>query len=256
MKLAEKQAGSDERRSRPEPKSTGPHRSGLAGKKPPPKAAPSEGEEAQAADAASKDFEVRKIVADAVQLGYDVIEDNLALGRAAADRLSAGAYGFDHAKDDVGELSKRLVQLARDLGMVWFDLLEAVVQDTTLREALKPKPKGPKPPSKNPRPGDPASGRPLPSVGCHVQGNDRASADPFLLSRPEGPTRLTVAGLHSPTRGLPPITKVTFVAGKDPTPIVAMIAVPPDQPAGVYNGTVCDYDTHAPLGTLTVRVTA
>ena len=232
MKLAEKQAGSDDRRRRPESEHTGPDRSGAAGKKRPPKAAPYEDEEAQPADAASKDFEVRKIVADAVELGYDVIEDNLALGRAAADRFSAGAYGLDHAKDDVGELSKRLVQLARDLGMVWFDLLEAVVQDTTLREALKPKPKRPKQPSKTPRPGDPAPGRPLPSVKCQINGPDRASADDFLLSRPEGPTRLTVAGLHSPTRGLPPITNVTFMPGKDPNPIVAMIAVPPDQPAG------------------------
>jgi hypothetical protein len=252
--VAEKQAGSDERRRRPEPARTGPIRSGPAGKKPSRNSAPSgpEEEEEEAApplDAGSTDSEVHRIVADAVKLGYDVIGQNLQQGRAAADRFSAGSYGLHHAKDDVGELSKRLVQLTRDLATVGFDLLAAVVRDPTLHEALKPKPI-----PKDPPPADEAPARSPVRVGCQVKGNDRASASPFFLSQPEGPSLLTVAGLYSPDRSLPPITRIAFLASDDGSSIIATITVPADQPGGVYSGVVCDDKTHAPLGTLTVRV--
>jgi hypothetical protein len=91
-------------------------------------------------------------------------------------------------------------------------------------------------------------------VGCQVKSNGRASAEPFYLSQPEGPSVLTVAGLHSPDQSLPPITKIAFMASDDGTCIIARINVPDDQPDGVYSGVVCDDKTHAPLGTLTVRV--
>jgi hypothetical protein len=250
MKLAEKQAGGDERHRRPEPAHTRPIRSGAAGKKTSQKSAPSGQAEAPPVDAVSRESEVHQLVADAVQLGYDVIGENLRQGRAAADRFSAGSYGLDHAKDDVGELSKRLVQLARDLGTVWFDLLAAVVRDPNLREALKPKPI----PTKDPPPRDEAPARSPASVGCQVNGNDNASASPFFLSQPEGPARLSVAGLYSPDRSLSPITKIAFLASDDRSSIIAVITVPADQPAGLYSGVVCDDETHAPLGTLTVRV--
>ena len=253
MKLAEKKAGDDERLRRPEPARTGPIRSGATGKKPSPMSAPSASAE-EAADASvdtSTDSEVHRIVADAVKLGYDVIGQNLQQGRAAADRFSAGAYGLHHAKDDVGDLSKRLAQLARDLGTVGFDLLAAVARDPTFREALTPKPI-----PKDPPPGGETHTNSPTKVGCQVKGNDRASASPFYLSQPEGPAVLTVAGLHSPDTSLPPITRVAFVASDDGSCIIARITVPADQPDGVYSGVVCDDQTHGPLGTLTVRVKA
>jgi hypothetical protein len=251
MKLAKKQAGSDERRRRPEPTRTGPIRSGPAGKKPSPKSAPSGPAEAPPADAASSESEVQRIVADAVRLGYDVIGQNLEQGRAAADRFSAGSYGMHHAKDDVGALSGRFAQLARDLGTVWFDLLAAVLRDPTLQEALKPKPV----PVPDPKPGDDAPARSPVRVGCQVRGNDKASAAPLVLSQPDRPSRLSVAGLYSPDRSLPPITNLAFLASDDGGSIIAVITVPGDQPAGTYSGVVCDEGTHAPLGTLSVQVT-
>ena len=120
MNVAENKASGDERLRRPEPERTGPIRSGARAKKPSPTSAPSaSAEEAAPADASvdtSTDSEVHRIIADAVKLGYDVIGQNLQQGRAVADRFSAGSYGLTHAKDDIGDLSKRLVQLARDLG--------------------------------------------------------------------------------------------------------------------------------------------
>lgn len=249
MNVAQNKAGGDKRLRRPEPARTGPIRSGATGKKPSASA-----EEAAPADASadtSTDSEVHRIVADAVKLGYDVIGQNLQQGRAAADRFSAGAYGLHHAKDDVGDLSKRLAQLARDLGTVGFDLLAAVARDPTFRDALAPKPIPNYPPS-----GDEAPTNSPTKVGCQVKGNDRASASPFYLSQPEGPSVLTVAGLHSPDPSLPPITKIAFMASDDGTCIIARITVPADQPDGVYSGVVCDDKTHAPLGTLTVQVKA
>jgi hypothetical protein len=251
MKLAEKKAGGDKRRRRPEPMRAGPTRSAAAGKKPLRKPAPSGAAEPPPVDAASTESDVQRIVADAVRLGYDVIGQNLQQGRAAADRFSAGAYGVDHARDDVSALGGRLVQLARDLGTVWFDLLGAVLRDPTLQEALKPKPVPEKPP-----PGNDAPARSPVTVGCQVKGNARASAAPFFLSQPEQPSLLSAAGLYSPDRSLPPITNLTFLASDDGSSIIAVINVPADQPAGTYSGVVCDEATHAPLGTLSVQVKA
>jgi hypothetical protein len=61
--------------------------------------------------------------------------------------------------------------------------------------------------------------------------------------------------LYSPDRSLPAITRIAFLASDDGSSIIATITVPADQPAGTYSGVVCDDETHAPLGTLSVQVT-
>lgn len=188
-----------------------------------------------------------KVIADAVRLGYQVVGDNLRHGRDVADRFSAGAYRPRDVRDDVGQLSSRLMQLARDLGTVGFDLLGAVLRDPTLHEALRP---NPAPPHGNLRAEAPRQV----NVGCTIKGNSKATAEPVVLSKPPRPSPLIVAGLHSPDPSRPPISNISFLASDDGVSIIATITVPPDQPPGTYSGVVCDEKTHTPLGSMTVRV--
>ncbi|HEY9219278.1 MAG TPA: hypothetical protein VIO94_14610 [Phenylobacterium sp.] len=240
--MASKKGGAP-RMTRPEPARTGPKRN--AGMVPPPGPIDPPGVGVGPDD--PRDSEIHKIVADAVKLGYDVLGQNLSQGRSAADRLRVGAYGAGEVQDDVSQLSGRLAQMARDLATVWFDLIGAVVRDPALHEALRPKPTPP------PSGGDRPSSEPV-KVGCVVKGNDRAKAAPLYLSQPDNPSRLTVAGLHSPETKLPPITNIAFMASDDAEHVMVVITVPADQAPGVYSGVVCDAGSHAPLGTLSVQV--
>lgn len=262
----EQDAGGDRQR-RSEPTRTGPKRTGfsdsaaasepaaLTEERPlpdadgPPGPAPEAAEGAASAAALGEEPGVHEVVAHAVRLGYDVIGENLRQGRDAADRMSAGVYKARHAKQDLEQVSRRILHLARDLGVTGFDLLGAVLRDPKLEEVVRRRPLPAEPPT--PAPAD----RHAPiKVGCVLRGNSRATADPLLLTQPERPSTLAIAGLHSHLHPERPLLDITFLASNDGQSIMALIQVPEDQPTGVYNGVVCDGLTHAPLGTLTVKV--
>ena len=61
------------------------------------------------------DAAVDEVVAHAVRVGYQVIGENIRQGRVAADRLRAGDYSMRELPDELGQLSRRLLQLTRDL---------------------------------------------------------------------------------------------------------------------------------------------
>lgn len=206
--------------------------------------------------------DIDKVVADAVRLGYEVIGENLRQGRVAADRFSAGQYGVKDIPDDMAAVGGRLLQLMRDLGTTWFDLIHAVVRDPKLREVLQPQPIAPVTPGGSKPPVTPPTGTapiapfmPIP-LACIVRGNVVASAAPTVLLQPAAPAMLSLAGLYSPDRTLPPITRVAFTAAADGGGVVAIVTIPDDQPAGTYSGVIADAVAHTPLGTLTVRVGA
>ena len=171
--MANNDGADPERPRRPEPSRTKPIRSGLSGAKataeraePPPSPQPAAQPDADSTEDAVEQAAVHQIVADAVRLGYDVVGENLRLGRIAADRFSAGQYGAREAKHDVAQLGKRVVQLSRDLSTVWFDLLGAVLRDPNLREALRPR-DTPERPGGSPPPRVPVR------VECKIKGNSQ-----------------------------------------------------------------------------------
>ena len=63
-------------------------------------------------------------VAYGAQLGYQVIEEHLRRGQAAAQRVSARQSESDPFRPDVQELLRRVLRSAADVGAVWFDLLD------------------------------------------------------------------------------------------------------------------------------------
>lgn len=238
--------------ARPEPARTGPIRTGLADPGTPPLGAdPTDPATADPANCAPG--QVHTVIADAVRIGYDVINENLRQGRAAANAHSAGQYRLEHVSDDLAQLGSRLVQLSRDLGTTWFDLVGAVLADPAIQAAVTHRDPGRRaPPAPRPEPVGPQGPVPL---TCVFRGNARASADPVILTQPEAPSLLTMAALR-PTEGdAPPITRISFAAATTGGPgVVAIITVPDDQPPGTYHGIVADAATHTALGAVTVRV--
>src|SRR5262249_1880944 len=74
---------------------------------------------------------------------------------------------------------------------------------------------------------------------------------PYSGERP-----LVVHSLRAVDADKPRLTDVSFRAAAADDPASLRIAVPDDQPAGIYNGLIVDEETGRPLGTLSVRVIA
>lgn len=226
--------------TRPEPKVTGPNRTGWShGPKPKPEPEP-----------VQTSPEVSQLVADAVRIGYDVIGLNLAHGRAAADSFRAGTYGVDDIPHDISRLGKRLLQLTRDLGTTGFDLMAAVLNDPAIRQAIQPNgPPNPNDPQRRRQPG-------AATVNCVFRGRGKATAEATTLQQPDSPTTLTIAGLMPVAGKAPPITRISFGPAHLGRGIIATITIPDDQPAGTYVGDIKDEATNNSLGTLTIAVLA
>ncbi len=201
--------------------------------------------------------EVERLVADAVRVGYEVIGDNLRLGRAAAERLSAGTYAAADLPKDLGTLAKRYLQLLRDLGSVSFDLMEALLHDPRLKSALAAgKTAEPLVPAQgaDPNAGAGAVPRAVP-LTCRFTGEAaRASARPCALLSVETPAMLAIHALVPGTPGSPPITGVHFTAATDHPGVDAVVHIPPGQPAGLYHGVITEAGTGVQLAMLTVEI--
>lgn len=245
--MPDSQGGDSDRIVRPEPTRTGPRRrvSDFAPECPDPDMPPTY-------TGPSNDAEIGRIVGDAVRVGYDVINDNLRQGRAAADRYSAGQYRLADVPEDMSHVGRRLMALSRELSTTWFDLVGAVLRDPNIRNAVqqhaRPIPHEPDP--------DPRTGEPGPvAITCRFRGTRRASADATTLT--SSGTRLvpTMTALNSDA-GHPPITQISFIAAKegDIARIVAVITIRDDQPAGTYHGAVTDAATSAVLGAIIVKL--
>ena len=229
-----------ERIRRPAPQRTEPNRDGWASDAPP----IAEAEPPQVAPA------IEQIVSDAVRIGYTVIEENLRQGRAAADRFGTGVYGVKDVPEDVGQIGRRVMQAVRDLSATWFDFLEASLRDPRFAAALKSRPVAPAPAGGKAGGRPPAAKGPV-AIACSFPGKP-AEVVSATLTSPEQLSMLAVPGLHSPDASAPPITSIVFLLA--PGGIVASIRIPPDQPPGTYSGVICDAKTHAPLGTISIKV--
>lgn len=191
--------------------------------------------------------EVPEVVADAVRLGYQVIQENLRHGRIAADRFAAKDYGLRDAGDDVKVLGRRVVDLARDLGTSWFDLIAAVLDDERLRNAVRP--------SDPAKPGSPPHDG---SMKVRVVGHLQATGEAFIepLTGLTGPPQVTALRHLANPADTTAIIGVRLGADPDTGAPCLLAPVPPDQSPGTYSGTVHDVANGRLLGSISVTIPA
>ena len=63
-----------------------------------------------------------------------------------------------------------------------------------------------------------------------------------------------VHALRAADAEIPPLAGAAFVPDPDGGPMTLRLAVPDDQPDGIYNGLVIDAASNRPVGTLSVRI--
>lgn len=192
-----------------------------------------------------------KLVNDAVVLGYQVIDEQIRQGRAAAERLRAGESFLNVPPDDVSALIERMIELSQGLAAIWIDLLSAL--GTAVQQARPPQAGTPRPPSTA---GTSRPARPMTITGCEVKskGNRKVEADIHLHAVPAHFVPNVLPLHHATDPETVPIAGVYITPSQDMRRPVLNIEIPDEQPAGTYSGAIVDAATNVPGGMLIVRV--
>jgi hypothetical protein len=191
---------------------------------------------------------VDEVISHAVHTAYQVAEENIRQGRLAAEKLRKGDFQTSDISDSAKTVTSRMMDLAKELSMVWVEMIAAIVRDPELRAFFDRTPQD----AARQEPASAKSAAPL-SVTYRV--NSRKPTEVVLspltpLAHPVDPA---VTGLLSLNRDAPAIHGVLFTIRPDGG-LQVNIDIPDDQPSGSYAGTVVDRDSHQPIGTLGVRI--
>jgi hypothetical protein len=214
--------------------------------------------------AAPADPSVGESVAQAVRMGYDVIAENIQLGREAAAKFRQGEYNIRDVPHDAEVVMTRFMHLARELSATTFEVLEQVlkqmgtVQPPNGGEGL--------PPFRSP--GATATAAKAPAAAADAgrmkltvefAGDAKATARTVTLDRPRKPAApgdLFATPLASPGAAGAAITGVSFAVKVGIDGVIATVKVPKKLAKGVYSGLVYVRGDDTPLGVLSVEIGA
>jgi hypothetical protein len=182
------------------------------------------------ADDAAAPKSVNKIVSDAVRLGYKVIEDQILQGRQAAEHFRSGAYSNSHAEEDVKKMMDRIMYLAKEMGVVGFDLTSAMLRGTR----------------------SPSGAGSQSDIAIQVHSKKRIELNHYLSSA-AAHFEPTIPSLnHTVNQTVAPLNKIRFEAKHDRPLLV--VEVPESQPAGTYTGVIMDAKSQQARGYISVTV--
>ena len=186
------------------------------------------------------------VVAQAVERGYQVVEEQIRQGQRIAEEVSRRTYDSGAMAGDLREVSDRAWRYVADLGALWTDYLGSLAGDGELMRKVFAswQPGGVPPPA--------AANGSAPDVAIDVS-CDRAAQVSLDLRCPDARAVLTCQPLRALAGDPPALTDVVFTRAPDAS-LTVRIRVPEAQPAGVYIGAVVDAATMQSRGTLSVRL--
>jgi hypothetical protein len=190
------------------------------------------------------------VVSRSVELGYRVVDEYIRQGQKAAGRFGSRALGADTLPSDVQDFGVRMMQYTSDVFGLWFEMMNAMM-------APLGAPTRPPPARQNGNGHRPVERAPDVAARTRVRVEvvSTRPAEVAVDLRPDAAGRsLVVHGLRAADATLPRLDDVAIAADGDG--VALRIRVPPDLPAGTYNGLVIDDETSAPVGTVSLRVAA
>jgi hypothetical protein len=193
------------------------------------------------------------IVARAVEMGYEVIEEHIRQGKRVAEGLTTGRSEQPRgAQGDRKELIERLLHFYTDLGSLCFELMESIIRNPGVGDLLRPQPNGsePQPFSARPNNGSAAHAAAIPTEVTSVL---PVRVTLSLDERSPAQCSLGVYELRALDPSKPPLKGISFERGADGGQTLH-VRVPDDQPPGMYSGAVIDANSNEPRGTLSVLV--
>jgi hypothetical protein len=186
------------------------------------------------------DPKVSDIIKQAVDLGYQVINQQIAEGRKAAQLIRQGTYTAGAAEMDIAQLIQRILQLAKDLSVTGFDLVSAVVKDP--RRAASP-------------PSYAASSAAAPRMSqIAIEARSKKPVQVSCHWNPSAPHFVPfVRTLKSADRSVPPLTAVRFALTSDKQPML-VVEIPDEQPVGTYTGPIVDPISNEERGLVSIVI--
>lgn len=211
---------------------------------------------------------VEQAIADMVQTGSNVIEEQIRAGQAAAERLRLGIANSRQLNSDINVLMENLLATTRDVGNTWLELVSIVVRAI----GAQPPSGGGGGPKHTPHGSGPVtqkgkSGNAV-TVSTFTPGDDDIVGVPPQIVVNGAKVTSVSLNLHPATAGFAPLalelfaqdrrsslSSVKFSQSSDNPPrSILTITVPANQPAGIYAGAVVDSTTNQAGGTLSVTV--
>lgn len=191
------------------------------------------------------------VVSRSVEVGYRVVDEYLRHGQRVAERISDRTLSPGTMAQDFQELTGRMTRYASDLMDVWFQLIELASAGRAASGARAPAEPVTSPPAPDPPPHEatPAGAR----IAVEMISLQPTEVTIDLRPGAAGPS-LIVHALRAAEADKPRLTEVGIEPASPDGALRLRIRVPPDQPAGVYNGLIIDERTSRPAGTVSVRV--
>jgi hypothetical protein len=214
---------------------------------------------------------IREAISGMVKTSSDVIEEQIRVGQAAAERLRFGIVNSRQLNADINMLVESLASTTRQLGATWLQVISIIIRAM-----------GTQPPTQGSSTPAPLSSWSWPGSGTVTQTGKSGEATTSSSMTPADPTVAGVApqivveskrvkdvtlDLHPrSTQFVPYVGQLTAAKGKgtfssakftvDPNSacLILTVSVPARQPAGIYNGLVIDSSTKQPGGTLSVTI--
>jgi hypothetical protein len=172
------------------------------------------------------------VIANAVELGYRVIEEQLQQGQQAARQLRQGSFNSQPIESDISTLIDSLSRVTKGAIDTWAELLGAA------------------------RRGDPVStAGSNGGVAFSIQVKSARPAQVTLeLSPPSGRFVPMIPELKSATPGRRSFTGAQFAMSLDGESGALVITVPDDLAPGIYSGDILESVTKQLGGTVSVRI--
>jgi hypothetical protein len=194
--------------------------------------------------AKSNSSEAQDTVAQAVRMGYSVVEEQIRRGRLAAQQVAGGGSAFGAGMTgDASTMIGRLLRHSTDLIALCFDMAGSMTPSTgngtaSVRGA-----------SASPDAAQERGAR----INIEITSTRKNQVTVDLWSN-ASTDELVVPALHSLDATKAPLMDVSFVAAGPDEPARLKVAVPDAQPADVYSGLIMNRRTEAAVGTLSVRI--
>lgn len=213
------------------------------------------------ADHASDDrSDLQDAVSEGVRLGYSVIEDQIRQAQNLAKTFNPGSYDIGGG-DEVRSLLNRLLRTYGDLTGAWVDMLNAILGNTDLLNAIlgRDAPKSEKPNQGHDADAASPSSAPAGGIGAiafSITSDRPVETEVKFFAGGNHSTALVVQDLRNRENNVPPLEEVTLVQAGADTSLRFVIKVPNEQPPGLYQGLILDQRTDEPVGALGVTVKA
>jgi hypothetical protein len=203
--------------------------------------------------APDEDKSINEAVAEAVDLGYRIIEEQINHGKRVAEQVSTRKYTSNSVGDDASEMVRRLLQFYTDFGSICFDMIETFSRSSILsdgvRNLMNRGPTGEQDAAEKPINGSAGLG----TLPLDVQSARPARVELDLEGLPNG-CRLGVHALCALDPEKPPLRDICFLYDDHPERPTLKVRVPADQPTDVYTGVVIDTASNLARGTISIRI--